>query len=64
MAADEQHNEDLVVCEREITSSANSRDAHAASQVQCEETVADTQALLADAEAELAATIENIAFLT
>ena len=37
---------------------------HAASQAQCEETIVDTQGLLADAESELAATIENIAFLT
>ena len=63
-AADAQHNEDTVVCEREITGAANSRDSHAASQVQCEQTVADTQVLLAEAENELAMTIENIAFLT
>ena len=53
-----------MTCEREITNAANSRDSHAASQAQCEQTVADTQAMLAAAEEELAATIENIAFLT
>ena len=63
-AADAQHNEDVVVCEREITNSANKRDSHAAAQVECEETVADTQELLAAAESELATTIETIAFLT
>ena len=47
-----------------MTSSANKRDSHAASQAQCEQTIVDTQGLLADAEEELAATIENIAFLT
>ena len=63
-AADAQHNQDLVTCDREINGAANQRDSHAASQAQCEETIVDTQGLLADAEAELAATIENIAFLT
>jgi hypothetical protein len=52
------------VIDREITSSANNRDSHAASQAQCEQTVVDTQGLLAEAESELASTIENIAFLT
>jgi len=51
------------VCDREITNSANKRDSHAANEAQCRQTVADTQGLLADAEAELASTIENIAFL-
>jgi len=55
---------DVVTCEKEISSAANNRDSHAASQVQCEQTVADTQELLANAENELAETIENIAFLT
>ena len=63
-AADAKHNEDTVVCEREITSAAANRDSHAASQAQCEQTIVDTQGLLASAEEELAATIENIAFLT
>ena len=63
-AADAQHNEDVVVCEREIANSANKRDSHAAAQAECEATVADTQELLAAAESELATTIETIAFLT
>jgi hypothetical protein len=54
----------LVVCDREITNSANKRDTHAAAQAQCEATIADTQELLASAESELAQTIDNIAFLT
>jgi hypothetical protein len=43
---------------------ATKRDAHAESQAQCEQTVVDTQGLLAAAESELAETIELIAFLT
>jgi len=62
-AADAQHNEDVVVCDREITNSANKRDSHAAAQAECLATVADTQELLANAESELTETIDNIAFL-
>jgi len=54
----------VVTCETEIGQSAERRDTHAAQAVQCDQTVTDTEGLLAAAEEELAATIENIAFLT
>ena len=55
--ADQQHNEDVNICEHELTTTMNKHLKHVADRDTCLQTVTDTNGLLTDAEAELAQAI-------